>query len=102
MMSWINTLRTSAEDLGTLAEKEPPTQIEVSICAHTLYSTVRAEVPKHRHRTRTSSHGVTASTSTTREVVRKKTLHLELTKSGTPSARLTAEVAVSTPTKSVP
>ena len=25
MMSWINTLRTSAEDLGTLAENEPPT-----------------------------------------------------------------------------
>ena len=24
-MSWINTLRTSAEDLGTLAENEPPT-----------------------------------------------------------------------------
>ena len=27
-MSWINTLRTSAEDLGTLAEKEPPTGYE--------------------------------------------------------------------------
>ena len=25
MMSWINTLRTSAEDLGTLAENDPPT-----------------------------------------------------------------------------
>ena len=25
MMSWINTLRTSAVDLGTLAENEPPT-----------------------------------------------------------------------------
>ena len=25
MMSWINTLRTSAEDLGTVAENEPPT-----------------------------------------------------------------------------
>ena len=28
MMSWINTLRTSAEDLGTLAENEPPTGYE--------------------------------------------------------------------------
>ena len=28
MMSWINTLRTSAEDLGTLAENEPPTGFE--------------------------------------------------------------------------
>ena len=28
MMSWINTLRTSAEDLGTLAEKVPPTGYE--------------------------------------------------------------------------
>ena len=27
-MSWINTLRTSAEDLGTLAENEPPTGYE--------------------------------------------------------------------------
>ena len=27
-MSWINTLRTSAEDLGTLAENEPPTSYE--------------------------------------------------------------------------
>ena len=25
LMSWINSLRTSAEDLGTLAENEPPT-----------------------------------------------------------------------------
>ena len=28
MMSWINTLRTSAEDRGTLAENEPPTSYE--------------------------------------------------------------------------
>ena len=28
MMSWISTLRTSAEDLGTLAENEPPTGYE--------------------------------------------------------------------------
>ena len=28
MMSWINTLRTSAEDLGTLAENEHPTGYE--------------------------------------------------------------------------
>ena len=28
MMSWINTLRTPAEDLGTLAENEPPTGYE--------------------------------------------------------------------------
>ena len=28
MMSWINSLRTSAEDLATLAEKEPPTSYE--------------------------------------------------------------------------
>ena len=28
MMSWINTLLTSAEDLGTLAENEPPTGYE--------------------------------------------------------------------------
>ena len=28
MMSWINTLRTSAEDLGTLAANEPPTGYE--------------------------------------------------------------------------
>ena len=27
-MSWINTLRTPAEDLGTLAENEPPTSYE--------------------------------------------------------------------------
>ena len=27
-MSWISTLRTSAEDLGTLAENEPPTGSE--------------------------------------------------------------------------
>ena len=27
-MSWINTLRTTAEDLGTLAENEPPTGYE--------------------------------------------------------------------------
>ena len=27
-MSWINTLRTSAEDLGTLAENVPPTSYE--------------------------------------------------------------------------
>ena len=27
-MSWINTLRTSVEDLGTLAENEPPTGYE--------------------------------------------------------------------------
>ena len=27
-MSWINTLRTSAEDLGTLAENVPPTGCE--------------------------------------------------------------------------
>ena len=27
-MSWLNTLRTSAEDLGTLAENEPPTGYE--------------------------------------------------------------------------
>ena len=27
-MSWINTLRTSAEDLGTLAVNEPPTGYE--------------------------------------------------------------------------
>ena len=25
-MSWMNTLRTFAEDLGTLAENEPPTE----------------------------------------------------------------------------
>ena len=25
-MSWINTLRTSAEDFGTLGENEPPTK----------------------------------------------------------------------------
>ena len=28
LMSWINTLRTSAEDLGTLAENVPPTSYE--------------------------------------------------------------------------
>ena len=28
LMSWINTLRTSADDLGTLAENEPPTAYE--------------------------------------------------------------------------
>ena len=28
MMSWISTLHTSAEDLGTLAENEPPTGYE--------------------------------------------------------------------------
>ena len=28
MMLWINTLCTSAEDLGTLAENEPPTGYE--------------------------------------------------------------------------
>ena len=27
MTSWINTLRTSAEDLGTFAENEPPTDM---------------------------------------------------------------------------
>ena len=30
MMSWINTLRSSAEDLGTLAENEPPTSYETN------------------------------------------------------------------------
>ena len=29
MMSWISTLRTSAEDLGTLPENEPPTESEI-------------------------------------------------------------------------
>ena len=28
MMSWLTTLRTPAEDLGTLAESEPPTGYE--------------------------------------------------------------------------
>ena len=28
MMSWIDTLRTSAEDFGTLAENDPPTLFE--------------------------------------------------------------------------
>ena len=27
-MSWINTLRSSTEDLGTLAENDPPTGYE--------------------------------------------------------------------------
>ena len=36
MMSWMNTLRTSAEDLGTLAENDPPT---------TCVPTVDAESP---------------------------------------------------------
>ena len=30
-MSWINTLRTSAEDLGTLAENEPPTVCKLQV-----------------------------------------------------------------------
>ena len=30
LMSWINTLRTSAEDLGTLAQNEPPTGYEAN------------------------------------------------------------------------
>ena len=30
MRSWINTLRTPAEDLGSLAENEPPTPLQSS------------------------------------------------------------------------
>ena len=39
-MWWTNTLRTSAQDLATLAENEPPTQIWLSIihmtCRHSI------------------------------------------------------------------
>ena len=34
-MWWTNTLRTSAEDLGTLAENEPPTDWRVASCTQT-------------------------------------------------------------------
>ena len=45
-MSWINTLRTSAEDLGTLAENEPPTFLSSLLLFSVSWSCSRCPVPE--------------------------------------------------------
>ena len=42
-MSWINTLRTSAEDLGTLAENDSSTDLVAVAFDHAIHSTVHRQ-----------------------------------------------------------
>ena len=47
-MSWINTLCTSAEDLGTLAENEPPTVVKEA--EHLRVQELVKKIENHPHR----------------------------------------------------
>ena len=49
-MWWINTLRTSAEDFGTLAENEPPTGL-LERQREQILADCQAEIRKHEFQT---------------------------------------------------
>ena len=67
MMSWINTLRTSADDLGTLVENEPPTTTTSS----------RRLVSNTPRSPRASSGSLMTSTTTTSPSARRSLTRAE-------------------------